>query len=446
MKTTIKKISSLILASMVALSLGAQGVFAAPAVKKPLPVEPRVKAKAALSYDVTADEVILEKNMDAKMYPASLTKLMTALLLAENTDKDKDLVITEVPLKAPAFAINKNMYILYKGDTIKAEAAMKAILLPSANDMAIVAAEDVGGSVEGFVSLMNEKAKELGMTNTRFANPTGLHDPNHYTTAADLVKLAKAAYANDWVREIMATQTANIRTENQKVGEITNSNQLLGKDGNVGGKTGFTPEAGRCLIGIYVRDGREVIQVLLNDGATIGSTLVFTDMGNLANEAYALEKIPMVAKDTPVDSITAEYKLFRWFGPTRKVQIKATIQDDLLLYNNTVNNAEGGPVPVITPLKDLDVFSLREGNPVADVTLTAGGKTLATKAVSQTNTVDSILMPNAVPYLALAIGLFLLLVILLIVVYKLLRSRKSTQRKIRSHRQVKRRKATRHRY
>ena len=441
-----KKISSLLLAVVLAFGIGAQGVLAAPQTKKLLPVEPRVKAKAAISFDVTADEVILEKNMNEKMYPASITKLMTALLLAENTAPDKDLPISIVPLEQPAFAINKSMYILYPGDTIKAEAAMKAILLPSANDIAVVAAEDVGGSVAGFVTMMNEKAKELGMNNTNFANPSGLHDPNHYTTAADLVKLVKAAYENDWVRETIATETANIRTENQKVGEIKNSNQLLGKDGNVGGKTGFTDEAGRCLVGVYVRDGREIIQVLLNDGDSVRSTLVFTDMGNLANEAYALEKIAMVEKDTPVDSITAEYKLFRWFGPTRKVQIKATIQDDLLLYNNTANYVEGGIVPVITPIKDLNVFELREGNPVAEVTVVSNGKTLTTKAISQTNTMDSIIMPNAVPYLAMAIGLFLLFIIILIIIYKLLRSRKSTQRNIRSHRQVKRRKASKHRY
>ena len=440
-----KKFSSFLLAAVLAFSLSAPNVLAADA-KKVLPVEPRVKAKAAIAYDVTADEIILEKNMDEKMYPASLTKLMTALLLAENTDRNKDLPITDLSLKQPAFAINKNMYILYKGDTVKAEAAMKAILLPSANDMAMIAAEDVGGSMEGFVELMNKKAGELGMDNTHFANPTGLHDVNHYTTALDLVKLVKAAYANDWVRETMATQTASIRTENQKVGDIENSNKLLGKDGNVGGKTGFTAEAGRCLVGVYVRDGREIVQVLLNDGDTIGSTIVFTDMSNLANEAYAMQKTAMLQKDTPVDSITAEYKLFRWFGPVKKVQIKATVKDDLLLYNNTVNNVDGGLKPVVTPVKNLDVFALREGNPVADITLTAGGKTLTTQAIARTNTMDIIIMPNAVPYLALALVLFLLFIILLILAFKLLRSRKSTQFKIRSRRQTKRRKATRHRY
>lgn len=440
-----KKFNAVLFSVFMALLLGLQTVQAATPVKPLLPVEPRVKAKAAIAWDVKAKEVILEKNMNEKMYPASITKLMTALLLAENSEKDNDLYIGEEPLKQPGFAINRNLFILYKGDTIKAEAVMKAMLLPSANDMAVVAAEHVGGSIAGFVQMMNDKAKELGMTNTRFANPTGLHDPNHYSTAFDLAKLAEAAYANPWLRETIATQTANIRTKNQKIGDIKNSNKLLGTEGNVGGKTGFTPEAGRCLVGIFVRDGRQIIQVLLNDGTTSGSTIVFTDMSNMANEAYAMGKTAMVKKGTPVEDITAEYKLFRWFGPTRRVHIKAQIQDDLMLYNNTLHNTEEGLKPVVQPSSSFDVFSLKEGTPVADVTVTSGGINLKTTALSQTNTFDSIIVPNAVPYLGMAVGLFLLLVLLLIVLFKILRSGKSTQKKIRAKRQIKRRRSAKNR-
>ena len=323
---------------------------------------------------------------------------------------------------------------------------MKAILLPSANDMAVVAAEHVGKTVEEFSRLMNDRAKELGMLDSHFVNPTGLHDPLHYTTAADLVKLVRAAYDNDWVREVIATETSNIRTKWQKIGDIKNSNQLLGKDGNVGGKTGFTPEAGRCLVGIYQREGREIIQVLLHSGTTFKSPQVFTDMANLAEEAYELEKIPMIAKNTPVDSITANYKLFRWFGPIKTVQIKATTQDDLLFYNNTVNNDEEGLSPTITPYEQLNVFQLEEGVPVADLSLTKRDATLSTKVLSQTNTFDSVIIPNAVPYLGAAIGSFLLIVLLLFLFIKLARSGKSTRRKIRSKRTLKRRRNIKNRY
>ncbi len=439
-----KKIKSAIFSLTMVFILFTQTALGA--TDLPLPVEPRVKAKASISYDLTHDEIILEKNMDQKMFPASITKLMTALLLAESADREDALYISAVPLKQPGYAINKNLYKLYKGDTITADAAMKAMLLPSANDMAVVAAEHVGETVEGFARLMNAKAKELGMADTNFVNPTGLHDPMHYTTAADLVKLVRAAYANDWVREIIATQTANIRTKNQKIGDIKSSNQLLGENGNVGGKTGFTPEAGRCLVGIYKRDGREIINVLLNDGTTVRSKQVFTDMTTLADEAFALEKIAMVQKDTPVDSITAQYKLFRWFGPVKNVQIKAKIKDDLMLYNNTINNDGEELEPDITPIQPLDVFELEEGLPVADVTLTKGDTTLTTKALSVTNTFDSIIVPNAVPYLGMAIGAFLLLVLLLFLVIKLLRSRKSTRRKIRSKRTAKRRRNIKNKY
>ena len=439
-----KKINSILVAIVMVFLLFGQTVLAA--TDLPLPVEPRVKAKAAVAYDLTNDEIILEKNMEERMYPASLTKLMTALLLAEHANREDDLYISEVPLEAPGFAINKNLFKLYKGDTITADAAMKAILLPSANDMAVVAAEHVGKTVEGFSDLMNEKAKELGMLDTHFVNPTGLHDPLHYTTAADLVKLTRAAYDNDWVREVIATETSNIRTKWQKIGDIKNSNQLLGKDGNIGGKTGFTPEAGRCLVGIYQRDGREIIQVLLHSGTTFKSSQVFTDMENLAQEAYELEKIPMITKNTPVDSITAEFKLFRWFGPIKTVQIKASTQDDLLFYNNTLNNNEEGLSPIITPYENLNVFQLEEGVPVADLSLTKRETTLSTKVLSQTNTFDSVIIPNAVPYLGAAIGLFLLIVLLLFLFIKLARSGKSTKRKIRSKRTLKRRRNIKHRY
>lgn len=440
-----KKIVSLLLIFSLALTLLASIAFA-DTEPLPLPEEPRVKAGAAIAYDLTNDEIILEKNMHEKMYPASITKLMTALLLAEKSTPEKDLYISETPLEAPAFAINKNLFILYVGDTVKADVVMKAMLLPSANDMAVVAAEDVGGDVDSFVDMMNEKAKELGMENTNFTNPIGLHDPNHYSTAYDLVKLTAAAYDNDWIRETLATQTANIRTEYQYIGDIENSNILLGQDGNVGGKTGYTGEAGRCLAAVYSRNGREIIQVLLDDGDTFSSTLVFTDMANLANEAYALEKVAMVPADSSVDDIIADYKLFRWFGPEKKLRIKATVADDLMLYNNTIHNTEEGLIPEVTALEDLDVFSLREGRPVADITLRSAGQTLKTQAISQTNTMDSVIIPNAVPYLALAVGLFLLLVVLVIIIVKLVRSRKSTQKKIRSKRQSKRRNITKRRY
>ncbi len=441
-----KKNLTVFLTLLLALFLGASPLALAADNGLPLPEEPRVKARAAIAYDLTNGEIILQQRMDEKMYPASLTKLMTALLLAENAGREDSLYISETPLKEPRFAINKNLFKLYKGDSITADAAMKAILLPSANDMAVVAAEHVGETVAGFVQLMNAKAKALGMTGTNFVNPTGLHDPMHYTTARDLVRLTEAAYGNEWIREIIATETADIRTKNQKIGEISNSNQLLGINGNVGGKTGFTPEAGRCLIGIYVRDGREIIQVLLDDGTTIASKLVFTDMENLANEAFKLKKIPFLTKGTAVDGVTGEYQLFRWFGPEQKVQVKAVVAEDLLFYNNTLNNSGEPIIPVVTTSPELDVFKLETGTPVAQISLTQGDTTLTTQALSQTTTTDSILIPNAVPYLGAAIGGSLGLILLVFLTYKLIHSRKSAQHKIHTKRKTKRRRHSKTRF
>ncbi|PKK39590.1 D-alanyl-D-alanine carboxypeptidase [Clostridiaceae bacterium JG1575] len=411
---------------------------------KLIPVEPRIKAKAAISYDLRADEVILEKNMDEKMYPASLTKIMTALLLAEHAQEDTELTITKNALDAPAFSINTNLFILYEGDEITADACMKAILMPSANDMCIVAAEGVGGTVENFVALMNDRAQGLGMNNTHFTNPVGLHSDQHYTTARDLAILLKAAYANPWVRETLATQTTQIRTKHQPIGEIKSTNRLLGQGGNIGGKTGFTEEAGRCLAGIFVRDKREILQILLHDGSSLESTAVFTDMAALADEAYAMKKVPFLSKDSPVEGISVDYSLFRFFGPKRRMHLKATLQDDLLFYNNTLNNTGKELTPKVKPLKGLNVFSLREGDPVAQVSLSAGGKTLTSKALSATNTKDSVIIPNAVPYLALTVGAFLVLILLILILVRIIRTRRAVQERIHNKRKDNRRRAARY--
>lgn len=405
-----------------------------------LPKEPRVKAQAAVSYDAVKDEVILEKSMNEKMFPASITKLMTALLLAENVKPDADLVITEAALEAPAFAINKNLYILYPEDTIRADDCMKAVLLPSANDMAVVAAEAVAGNVPEFVAMMNKKAKDLGMKNTNFENPTGLHDANHYSTAYDIALLTKAAYANEWVRETMSTLEADIRTENQPVGIIKNSNLLLGKEGNVGGKTGFTEEAGRCLTSVYVRDNREIIQVLLNDGATIGSEQVFVDMKNMANEAFAMKKEAFIPAGTPVDDLVVDYQVYRWFGSKKSVKLSGVTKDPILLYNNTLNNSKV-PLKTASKLKDkLNPFALSQGKEVGTFSLTTPtGQILSTPVLSNTTTSKSILMPNIVYYLVLGLGLLLLLGILALILIYRHRNTPQARQKRRAKRQLQRR-------
>ena len=129
------------------------------------------------------------------MYPASTTKLMTALLLAENKEKSDSITYTESAYKQPAYSLRSNIYFNLKvGDTMSAADVMNSLLLFSGNDTAYMVADAVAGDADSFIKMMNEKAKALGMSSTNFVTANGLHDPNHYTTAYDLAILGASAY------------------------------------------------------------------------------------------------------------------------------------------------------------------------------------------------------------------------------------------------------------
>ncbi|HCW03848.1 MAG TPA: D-alanyl-D-alanine carboxypeptidase, partial [Clostridium sp.] len=227
--------------------------------------QPAINGLAAITLDYETGEIIYAKDIDEKMYPASTTKLMTALLLAENKEKSDSITYTESAYKQPAYSLRSNIYFNLKvGDTMSAADVMNSLLLFSGNDTAYMVADAVAGDADSFIKMMNEKAKALGMSSTNFVTANGLHDPNHYTTAYDLAILGASAYKNEWVRESMGTKEAKITllTTGQPA-YIENRNKLLGVDGNLGGKTGYTDLAGKCLVSVYERDGRKIVGVVL---------------------------------------------------------------------------------------------------------------------------------------------------------------------------------------
>ncbi len=410
--------------------------------EKEEPVEPRIKAVSAISVDLSTNEIILTKEPHEKMFPASITKLMTALILAENRKPEDLIAIEETALAAEPFAINTNLYILYPGDSITVENALYAILLASANDMAVAAAIDLGGSIENFAKMMNTKAKTLGMNETNFMNPTGLHDENHYTTAYDLSLLMKAAYENPVLKPIMGTKTHDIRTTDQPIGEIEHTADTITMDGHVAAKTGYTEEAGNCLASVYSREGRDIVMVVLKSSDNFGSTQTFTDMKTLADESFAMKKSLLVTKGDPVAPIEQTYKLFKWFGPEKKLSVKSIAAEDVSFYNNTLN-AESNSVKVV-PLKELDVFSLKKGAKVADLEVNIDKIKETTYSTSESSALDLLYIPNAVTYLSAAAGALIGTILLLFIIFKLFRMRASTQKKILAKRQERRRKVSRY--
>lgn len=219
-------------------------------------------AKAAILINADTCEVIYEQNADEKLPMASTTKIMTALLLCENGDFEREVTVTAEMLRVEGSSMG-----LLAGDRVTLHDLLYGMMLASGNDAANVTAYILGGTVSGFVKKMNEKAAELGLKNTNFVTPSGLDAPEHYTTARDLAKLAAYAMKNEHFAKAAASQSATLCYGNPPYKRtLTNHNKLLKNfDGAIGVKTGFTKKSGRCLVSAAERDGKRVIVVTLCD-------------------------------------------------------------------------------------------------------------------------------------------------------------------------------------
>ena len=214
-----------------------------------------VSATACVLMDADTGLVLYRKNEDQRMLIASVTKLMTALVVLEQGEVDETVTVT-----AAHMAEGSSMY-LRVGEKLTLEELLYGLLLCSGNDAALALTECAGG-VESFVALMNEKAAALGMKNTHFANPNGLDDEEHYSTAYDMALLACAAANEPTLRRIASTRTAAIGGRT-----LTNHNKLLSRmDGCIGLKTGYTKAAGRTLVSCAEREGHRLVAVTLRDG------------------------------------------------------------------------------------------------------------------------------------------------------------------------------------
>ena len=214
-----------------------------------------VSAAAAVLMDADSGRLLYEKNGEKRMLIASTTKLMTALVALEQGGLQQEITVT-----GGHMAEGSSMY-LRPGEKLTLETLLYGLLLSSGNDAALAVTECMGGAVP-FVVRMNEKAAELGMENTHFANPNGLDDEAHYSTAEDMAKLAAAAMDDPVLRRVASTRTARIGGRT-----LTNHNKLLSRvEGCVGLKTGYTKAAGRTLVSCAERDGVRLVAVTLQDG------------------------------------------------------------------------------------------------------------------------------------------------------------------------------------
>lgn len=220
--------------------------------------EPKLNSKSAIVFDRTSKKVIYGKNIDEKRAMASTTKIMTAIIVLE-----KGNLSDEIEVCSKAANTGGSRLGLKKNDKISLEDLLYGLMLRSGNDSAVQIAIHLGGTVEGFAELMNNKAKEIGLKNTNFVTPHGLDNANHYTTAYELALLTDYALNIKEFAEIVNTKTATIHINGNAM-NINNTNELLGYLNGVNGvKTGFTNNAGRCLVTSTTRNNWQIISVVL---------------------------------------------------------------------------------------------------------------------------------------------------------------------------------------
>lgn len=220
--------------------------------------EPKLNSRAAIVFDRTSKSVIFGKNINEKRAMASTTKIMTAILVLEYGNLTETIEVCK-----KAANIGGSRLGLHEKDKITLGDLLYGLMLRSGNDAAVQIAIHLGGSVEGFAEMMNIKAKELGLQNTNFVTPHGLDDPKHYTTAYELALLTDYALNIEKFAQIVNTKTTTIHINGNST-TINNTNELLGYLNGVDGvKTGFTNNAGRCLVTSTTRSNWQIISVVL---------------------------------------------------------------------------------------------------------------------------------------------------------------------------------------
>lgn len=220
--------------------------------------EPKVYSRSAIVFDRNTKSILYEKDINTKRAMASTTKIMTCIIILENGNLNDTVKISQKSANTGGSRLG-----LKKNDSITVKDLLYGLMLRSGNDAAVALAEYMSGSIEEFANLMNEKAKTLGLTNTHFVTPHGLDDENHYTTAYELALLTDYALNNSTFSKIVNTKNYTI-TINGYSKALNNTNELLGYLNGVNGvKTGFTGNAGRCLVTSCVRNNFNIITIVL---------------------------------------------------------------------------------------------------------------------------------------------------------------------------------------
>lgn len=314
------------------------------------PPTPDPTAEAAILIDAGSGRVLFSKNSDQRMAPASTTKILTAIIALE-----KGKLSDKVAVGHNAVIVRGTRVYLKEGEIQTLENLLYAALINSANDAAIAIAEHIGGSIDGFAGMMNQKARAIGGRDSHFSNPEGLPDEEHYTTAADLVTIARYALRNPVFREIVATWTRDWHGAEWE-SRLINQNRLLRYyDGTTGVKTGYTREAGNCLVASARRGDQELIAVLLKSSGR----QIWTDAENLLDYGFKnFQTVKLVGDGEQVTTLAVNNE-----------QVGAVTTEAVFFTSDKVDRMEIRRQIKLLPSR----HAVRRGQPVGKVVFTEGG-------------------------------------------------------------------------
>lgn len=344
-------------------------------------------AETAVLMDAASGEVLYEKNADQKMYPASITKLMTILLALEHGKLTDEITFSHDAV----YNIEQGSahIAIMEGETLTLEQVLRAIILRSANEASNGVAEYVDGSVEAFAKHMTERAKELGCKNTNFVNANGLHDENHYTTAYDMALIAKELLTHEEYRSMMSETDYEIPPTNKQTEtrylhgqhQMLNPNSIYYYEDAIGGKTGFTSEALNTLVTYAERDGMELIAVVMkcNGAEHYTDTAALFDYGF---ETYESVKLLSAADHTTTVKVTETYN----DKPVELGTITAAPAEDV--YHTLPKGTDTSQIKVETDCPETIEAPVKEGQTVGTLKISLGGKTIKTVELKAQNAVD----------------------------------------------------------
>lgn len=321
-----------------------------------------VPAPSAILMEKETGTVLWEKNADEKLRPASVTKVMTILLIVEAVDSGALSLDDVITCSANAAGMGGSQVFLEEGEQMPLREMLKCIVVASANDAAVAVAEHMAGSEQAFSARMNERARELGMANTHFTNCTGLmDDPEHLTTARDIAIMSRELIKHEWIKEYTTIWMDTIR--DGQFG-LSNTNKLIRFfDGATGLKTGYTSSAGHCLAATAMRDGVEYVAVVLHCASSAERFESAKTLLGYAFGAYTLVE-PKPAEILPVIPVK--------LGRADYVQPVLGEGGKLL-----VRKTDAGNVTTSVELETELTAPVEPGTQVGTMTVTLGEETLA---------------------------------------------------------------------